>query len=272
MRAGEQLRYAGFGVVVIGFFVFMTVTNASAQREAAGGGYAKAYEGAGSSAAAQSVRKNVGGALQQAAARARAKRNAAAAAAKKRAATSKAAPVRKATPVPRPAASTSFKVVSGVNTFDSLAESIGTTPAEKELLKQIFAATKTAFEQEVAAKGRPNNISAAFTFFIGTMAMVYHDDPEPSEEALDNLWDGLDEVLAELPEMSQMTDRDKQEMYDTLVAFSGLVLAGYMNGKETNDPATQQAYRLLAGTLTQTVLQISPDGMRFGRDGLNIGS
>ncbi len=272
MRAAEHLRITGFGVVVIAFFILLSVSNASAQREAAGGGYAKAYEGAGSSAAAQTVRKNVGGALQKAAARARAKRNAAAAAAKRQTAASRPAPSRQASPAPRSVANTSFRPVRGVNTLDALAESIGTTPEEKVLLKQIFAATKTAFAQEVAAKGRPNNISAAFTFFIGTMAMVYHDDPEPSEEALDNLWDGLDEVLAELPEMSQMSDRDKQEMYDTLISFSGLVLAGYMNGKETNDPATQQAYRLLAGSLIQTVLQISPDEMRFGRDGLNIGS
>ncbi len=272
MRASERLFYKCFGILVIAFFASLSAMSLSAQREAAGGGYAKAYEGAGSSAAAQTMRKSVGGALQKAAARARAKRNATAAAARKSTAPSRATTARQASPAARPAATTSFKTVSGVNTFDKLAETVGTTPAEKELLSQIFAATKTAFEQEVATKGRPNNISAAFTFFIGTMAMVYHDDPEPSEEALDTLWDGLDEVLAELPEMAQMSDRDKQEMYDTLIAFSGLVLAGHMNGKETNDAETQEAYRLLAGTLIQTVLQISPDYVRFGRDGLNIGS
>ena len=151
-----------------------------------------------------------------------------------------------------------------------LADSIGTTAEERALLRQLFAATKSAFETEVAAKGRKNDLAAAFTFFIGTSVMAYHDAPEPSEAALDNLWDGLSAVFNESPEFAALSNREKQEMYDMMVAFSGLILGSYMEGKSTGNDESLKAAKDLSNVMIQLVLKTDPDKMRFDRNGLLI--
>ena len=59
-------------------------------------------------------------------------------------------------------------------------------------------------------------------------------------------------------------------MYDTIVAFSGLILATYAEGKNTGNVETQQTAKLLAGTIIQLVLKTDPNKLRFGKDGLVV--
>jgi hypothetical protein len=147
---------------------------------------------------------------------------------------------------------------------------LSTNPTEKELVRQLVTATRTEFEKEVTKRGRANNLAAALTFFVASTVTVYHNDPEPSDEAIDQLWDGLNDTLNGLPEMSKLTDAEKQEMYEMLVACGGLVLAGHVLSKESGDANSASAFRQLAGELIKTVLQVEPNKVRFNSGGLNI--
>jgi hypothetical protein len=165
---------------------------------------------------------------------------------------------------------TFFKPQAGadLDTFQFIAESMSSDEAEQKVFKQIFQATKQGFEQEVAKKGRANNIAAAFTLFIATSLTVYHDTPEPSDTALDVLWDGLGSAMAETPELAKMSDSEKEQMYDTLIALSGILLAGYIEGKKPENQGLAATTRQAAATLFQTVLQTDPSSMRFTATGL----
>jgi len=134
----------------------------------------------------------------------------------------------------------------------------------------IFSATKTAFEEEASVLGRKNNIPAALTFFIITNVTVYNDAEEPSDAAVEKLWDALNGVFEESPELSAMSDREKEEIYDTLLAMSGVSLMGYMQAKQSGDPEMLASYQQIAGTLLQTVLQIEPGSIRFEGDNIVI--
>lgn len=233
-------------------------------------GYGKTFEAAGSSAAAGRVRQGISQALRRAAERKRILAAKASAAAKPPMRSAR--PRNSAVPTPPPpppvAASTFFKPNPAIDTIGTLADDLGTTAEEKSLLRELFGTTKAAFEAEVAAKGRKNNVASAFVLFIAATATVYHDAPEPSDEAVETLWDGLNAVFAEMPEFTEMPDRDKQEIYDTLIALSGLVLTGYLHAKENADADSMLVYRELAGTLIQSVLKTDPEKLRFGADGL----
>ncbi len=243
---------------------------------AAAGGLGRAYESAGKSAATQKLRAGMGSTLQKAVERSRS----AAAGARSRTGSSntlKTSPApRKTTtrnvdPAPEKAYDdTFFKPDVRINVFNDLANSLGGNVEEKAALRALFSATKSAFEAEVANKGRTNNLAAAFTFFVAATTTVYHNDPEPSDEAIDQLWDGLNAVLDESGELENMSDGEKQEIYETLIALSGLVLAGHMEGKNSGDQQTTNAYRVIAGALIETVLKTSPDKVRFDRSGLVI--
>lgn len=233
-------------------------------------GFGKAFESAGGSAAAQKVRGSMGSVIGRAAARKRS-------AASRPSTSGRTGTAKPSSAVPEArrhsidTGRTFFRPDPSKNVANSLADMLGQTADEKKLLREIFSATRTAFEEEVAAKGKQNNIASAFTFFIASSSMVYHDDPEPSEEDLDDLWEGLESVFEEMPEVAAMSNSDKQEIYETLVAFSGMLLVGYVTAKEAGDRATLNIYRELAGKLIQTVLQTSPDKVRFGPDGFMTG-
>lgn len=234
------------------------------------GGIGKAYEAAGRSAAARELQRRIdGNFLKSAVARSKGVRA--------RSTALKSTPA--ATPG-RPSVSPSVTMVPSFTEFipsqntgfeTTFANSIGGTEQEREFIRQVVITTKTAFEKEVAAKGRPNNLAAAMTFFVATMATVYHNDPEPSDPAIDKLWDGLNGTLNELPGVAGMTDAEKQVMYDTLVAYSGLVLTGHMVAAQTGDADIRKIYKTLAGVLIQTVLKTDPEKLRFTSTGLNVG-
>lgn len=234
------------------------------------GGIGKAYEAAGKSAAARELQRRIdGGLLKSAISRTRtvkAQGRPGPAAASRRGSTA-ARTTTASSPV-----FTQFKPSENTGFETAFANSIGTTNEEREFIRQVVVTTKAAFEKEVAAKGRPNNLAAAMTFFVATMATVYHNDPEPSDPAIDKLWDGLNETLNELPGVAAMTDQEKQVMYDTLIAYSGLVLVGHMSAEQNGDANTREIYKTLAGVLVRTVLKTDPETLRFTANGLNVGS
>lgn len=151
---------------------------------------------------------------------------------------------------------------------ERIADMMGLSGQEKEAAITIFNATKEAFEKEVAAKGRDNNLSAALVFFIAATVTVYHNDPEPSDSELDSLWDGLEETLRRSPEIAKLGDAEKEEIYNALVFTSGLVLAFREMAKENRDPDLASQSRSVAGTLISQTLNVNPEKLRFTRKGL----
>lgn len=238
---------------------------AQTQGGGAAAGIGRTVEAAGKSAASRELQRKLGGTIVRAVAREK-------------------VAVRKATPAGRPqpvrssgvapsgidTSAVFFKPDPRANSMAKIADELGSNPTERQQLRQLFTATKDAFEKEVSAKGRSNNLPAGFTFFIASTVTVYRDDPEPSDRAIDNLWDGMSGALSEMPELSNLSDTEKQQLYDMLVAFSGFVLAGYMEAKSSGDADTLKVFQTLSGELIRTVLKTDPATLRFTNDGLNI--
>ena len=142
------------------------------------------------------------------------------------------------------------------------ADELGTTPREKALIKQIYEATKSVYETEAAAKGWTNNIAGGLTFFTITAITVAHDAPEPSAEAADAHFKLLNASLDSMPGLATVTNKDKQDFNNMLIGFSGLLVAGYSEGKQNGDSETVASYRKLAGGLIQLVLKTDPENIR----------
>jgi len=253
--------------IIFVVFALAGVCVAQSQGGGAAAGIGKVFEASGqSSVAARDLQKKLGNTLVRAVAREKASARRVSSAGRR---TTRPAPATPLSVQPEDTAAF-FKPDSRSDTMARLADEFGTNPAERQQLRQLFSATKEAFEKEVAAKGRANNLPAAFTFFIASTVTVYRDDPEPSDQAIDNLWDGMSGALSETPELSRLTDAEKQQLYDMLVAFSGFVLAGYMEAKNTGDADTLKIFKTLSGELVRTILKTEPEKLRFTKDGLNI--
>jgi hypothetical protein len=170
----------------------------------------------------------------------------------------------------RGARSLLFTPIGNSGVDRELVNSLTAKADEREALLTVLRATKKAYEDEVKKVGKSNNIAAALTFFIATCVTVYNDAAEPSDAASENLMAALSELMAATPEIAGLSNGDKQNLHDRLVYLSGLILAGYINGKQTNDEASLVTFRLLAGACLQSVLQIEPQRLHFEETGLVI--
>ncbi len=155
-----------------------------------------------------------------------------------------------------------FRPDATVDTGKALTDALADTPEEKALIKQIYTATKAAYEKEAAARGWKNNIAAGLTFFTITAMTVYRDAEEPGNEAIVNYFKLVNSGLDETPEFATVANKDKQGYNNMLIGFSGLLLAGYSEGKQTGDADTLANYKKLAGMLIEMVLKTSPDNLR----------
>ena len=159
-----------------------------------------------------------------------------------------------------------FRPDATIDTGKALADALGETPEEKALIKQLYAATKAAYEKEAASKGWQNNIAGGLTFFTVTSMIVYRDIEDPSAEAVNGYFNLLNTALDEIPEFANIPNKDKQGFNDMLIGFSGLLVAGYLEGKQNNDAATLASYKKLAGMLIEMVLKTDPENIRVEND------
>lgn len=166
----------------------------------------------------------------------------------------------------------SFNPVANAGIEQELASAISNKRDEQAALIEIFKLTKTAYESEAAQKGKRNDVAMATTFFIATCLTVYHDSPEPSEAAIDSVYNTLAEAMIEDAAITKSSNIDKQVIHDRLVYLSGLVLVGYTTGKQNKDAATVQIFRLLAGACLKTLMQLDPDKLSFNKTGLDVKS
>jgi hypothetical protein len=85
------------------------------------------------------------------------------------------------------------------------------------------------------------------------------------------LYEAINQSIDEIPEFGKMPNRDKQAFYNVLIAFTGIPLATYTEGKESGNADTVKTARLLAGEMIKMVLKADPESVRFENGGLVIG-
>jgi len=162
-----------------------------------------------------------------------------------------------------------FRPDPTVDTGKALADALGETAEEKTLIKAVFTNTKTAYERETAAKGWKNNIAGGMTFFAITAMTVYRDGTEPSDQAVETFYRVMNQSLDDMPEFATVSNKDKQAYNNVMIGFAGLLLAGYMEGKQSNDAASLKVYSQLAGELIKMVLKVEPDRLQL-KDGFIV--
>jgi len=150
-----------------------------------------------------------------------------------------------------------------VDTGKALADNLANTPEQKALIKQIYAATKAAYEKEAVLRGWKNNIAAGLTFFTVTAMTVYHNTEAPSDEAVNRYYQVMNLALDEMPELATVANKDKQAFNNMLIGFGGMQLAVYSEAKQNNDANELATSKKLAGMLIELVLKTDPENLRI---------
>jgi uncharacterized protein DUF6683/putative nucleic acid binding protein len=137
---------------------------------------------------------------------------------------------------------------------------------------QLMTALLEDYEKNARAAGKPNDVALALSFFLATNASLYHDGGQPTDAQMLELRETIAEALLQAGAFNGVTDRKKQEMYETLVLFTGFALAAYEEGKQQGNPASVRVARQLAGQNLQALTGVSPDETSFTDQGLSINS
>jgi hypothetical protein len=69
---------------------------------------------------------------------------------------------------------------------------------------------------------------------------------------------------------AKMNDRQKQEMHEMLVSYTGLVYLTYMDAKKRGDLETAKSMQQLAGLNLKAITHINPERINFTDQGLTI--
>ena len=149
-----------------------------------------------------------------------------------------------------------------------MADELGTTPAEREQYQKLMNSVLDAFGQQAQKGGFPNDIPAALAFFLGENIRIYRGIPDLSDQQYINLRNTVADALISSGAVSNLTDRQKQEMYEALVAYTGITQFGYEQSLNAGNREMVQGYQKVAGQSLQTVTKISPNSMNITGDGL----
>lgn len=153
-----------------------------------------------------------------------------------------------------------FTPPPGDTSLQDFADKLGKTPQERQQLGEAFATVKVElFEQPNAGKGWKNNIAGAYTFFVSSISTVWTGQaPDPA--AQDQLFAKLGAALA--PDLAGVPDRDKAELYSTLIGGASLPLLLFIDGSEKKSPAQIEQARALAAQYSREIMKMEPDEVR----------
>jgi len=142
-------------------------------------------------------------------------------------------------------------------------------PGNPQVLN-LLSALLEEFDKGAREAGHPNDLALALSFFLATNASIYHDAGQPSDPQMIELRNTIATALVEDNALNGVTDRQKQELYETLVTFTGFTLATYQEGKQASNAETIKVSQQLAGQNLLALSGISPDRISFTAQGLNI--
>jgi hypothetical protein len=172
-------------------------------------------------------------------------------------------------PAPVKPTATTFRPSGKRLMVQRFASSLSQDPAEVKEMTEAFTQGLKAFEAEAKRLGRPNSVAMAFAYLVGVCVMVDSDHEAP-EAALLTLQAKVDAAFGESAEFKRLSDKERQQLYETMVLMATLPLAGYMVAKETHDDALLQTYRGVAATALEVTLGVRPEKLHFTADSLQL--
>lgn len=153
-----------------------------------------------------------------------------------------------------------------------LADLLGSTPTERAQYLTLMNNVLQVYDKQAQAAGMQNDLAMALSFFFGENARIYHGLPEPPDAQFIDLRNMIARGMAEEGTLKNASDRQRQEMWETLVAYTGLTLFGYEQAKQAGEGEMAKGYQRIAGQNLEVVTHLSPEDINFTANGLTIGN
>jgi len=151
-----------------------------------------------------------------------------------------------------------------------LVETLGKTQAQKDQVSALVTMLFQEFDKQAQKLGKPNDLAFALSYFLAQNATVYRGKPDPKDEQFLELRETVVAAMGQSGAFAKMTDRQKQEMHEMLVSYTGLVYLTYQDAKKRGDAENVKAMRELAGLNLKSITHIDPERINFTEQGFTI--
>jgi hypothetical protein len=163
-----------------------------------------------------------------------------------------------------------FRSTAGYIKPRELADQLGSDQIQRDQYFALMNAVLDAFGKKVAAAGLQNDVAIALSYFFGENIRIYRGMPELSDQQFVNLRNSFASALVSGGGFGNATDRQKQEMYETLVIYTGLTQFFYDQAIQAKEVQMAKSSQQLAGQNLQTVTLTSPDSLSLSGDSLTV--
>ena len=175
-------------------------------------------------------------------------------------------------PTPKAADESSlrFRSTGGHLKTRELADLIGNDQTERDQYFVLMNAVLDAIDKKVAAAGLQNDVAIALSYFFGENIRIYRGKPDLSDQQFVDLRNSFANALQSSGAFATATDRQKQEMYETLVIYTGVTQYSYEQAMQAKSDELIKLARVLAGKNLQAGTKASPDTIDLTADGLTV--
>ena len=166
---------------------------------------------------------------------------------------------------------TTFQTVQPAFVPRQLAERLGKTADEQKSIEQILTKCLNFYTDGARAKGVPlNDVARALNYYIATNYYIYSLGAGPNQAEMDATRDMIRANMTSDETFLKMSDRQKQEAYETLIVLAGFVDLGFGTAKKTGDQNTAAQFRDMAKFNLETLLGVPVEKIHFTSDGLTV--
>jgi hypothetical protein len=166
---------------------------------------------------------------------------------------------------------TTFTPVGAPFVPHQLSVQLGKSPQEQKYIEEVLTKCLNFYKDNAQQKGVPlNDVARALNYYIATSYFVYSNGSGPSQKQMDATRDTIKTNLIQDETFKQMSDRQKQEAYETLIVLAGFVDLGYGTTRQNGNDASAAQFRDMAKHNLETLLGVPVDKIHFTDDGLQL--
>jgi hypothetical protein len=171
----------------------------------------------------------------------------------------------------RPVPTTTFRPAGTAFVPKQLASHLGKTPQERQTIEQTLTACLSNYVENARRKGVPlNDVALALGYFIATNYYIYAVGQGPTPPQIQATQKRLRVNMMEDETFRHMTDRQKQEAYETLIVLAGFADMGFGTLRQAGNAADAEAFRTFARQNLENLLSAPIEKIHFTDDGLQI--
>ena len=152
-----------------------------------------------------------------------------------------------------------------------LAERLGKTKQERQDIEGILTECLKFYSDTAKQKGMPlNDVARALNYFISANYFVYSSGAGPTPEQMRATRDSIRASMVQDDAFQRMSDKQKQEAYETLIVLAGVVDLGTGTARKNGDTNAAAQFREIAKRNLEALLGAPVGKIYFAKDGLAL--